>query len=101
MMEKLTATKVSQTVDISVQTLTNWYKWQETCRTPADDYLPQLPEYEQAGERAPRYWDENAIPILLEFNKKLPKGRAGIMGQYNAKFWGKRGQRALDNKAKK
>ncbi len=97
----LTATKVSQYLDISVQTLTNWYKWQEHCRTLEQTNLPYLPAYKQAGERAPRYWDEKDLPILQEFKNKIPKGRGGVMGQYNAKFWGDRGKRALTNKSKK
>lgn len=98
MSERLTATKVAQQLDISVTTLTNWYKWYNDPHIERSPTVPPLPEYEQAGARAPRTWAPEDIQKIAEFQKWLPKGRAGVMGEYNARFWGERGKRALKNK---
>lgn len=97
-MKKLTATKVTQHLDISVATLNNWYKWYNN-----QDYIkpkdtPELPMFEQNGKRAIRYWKEEDLPKLIKFRDWLPKGRGGVMGDYSARFWGDRGERALKNK---
>lgn len=95
---KLTATKISQHLDISVSTLNSWYAWymNDDYEKPKD--VPILPKYEQSGQRTIRYWDEKDIPILKAFQEWVPKGRGGLMGSHNAKYWGVRGKRALKNK---
>lgn len=98
MQNNLSASKVAQQLDISTYTLTNWYKWQETCRTPEHDFLPVLPQYQQRSTKGIRYWKQEDIPIIQQFKDSLPKGRGGVMGNYNAKFWGERGKRDLSNK---
>lgn len=95
---KLTATKVAQELDVSVPTLNNWYKWYMNDDYDKPDDTPELPEYEQAGKGTPRYWTEKDIKKLKIFQAWLPKGRGGVMGDYNARHWGKRGERALKNK---
>ena len=90
---KLTATKVSQRLGVSVTTLSNWYKWynDETIEKPVG--MPELPPYEQAHPRSPRYWNKEDIPKLVKFQKWIPKGRGGVMGAYNSRFWGERGKK--------
>ncbi len=98
---KLTANKIAQALDISVITLNNWYNWYLDTSLEKPTNTPPLPPFEQAHERGIRYWDSNDIPALLKFKEWVPKGRAGVMGNYSAKFWGERGKRALKNKVTK
>ncbi len=100
-MKKLTATRVAQHLDISVPTLTNWYRWYNNPDYDKPPNVPELPKYEQNGKRATRYWKEEDLPKLIKFRDWVPKGRAGIMGEHNAQFWGDRGKRALKNKKMK
>lgn len=100
-MKKLTATRVAQHLDISVPTLTNWYRWYNNPDYDKPSNVPELPKYEQNGKRATRYWKEEDLPKLIKFRDWVPKGRAGIMGEHNAQFWGDRGKRALKNKEMK
>ena len=98
MSKMLTATKVAQYLDISVPTLNNWYKWYSNPEYEKPKNTPSLPEYTQEGKRGTRYWDKVDLPKLVKFKNWIPKGRAGIMGEHNAQFWGERGKRALKNK---
>ncbi len=97
----LTATKVSQYLDISVPTLNNWYNWYNNPQFEKPEDTPELPAYIQNGKRSTRYWNEEDLPKLIEFKKWVPKGRGGVMGEFNAQFWGERGKRALSNKHKR
>ena len=98
-MEKLlTATKVAQHLDISVPTLNNWYRWYNQEASKLKD-VPKLPDFIQASSRSTRYWEEKDLEKLAAFQAWLPRGRGGVMGNWNAKFWGERGKRALKNKA--
>lgn len=98
---KITATKVAQHLDISVPTLNNWYKWYMNDEFDKPKDVPILPKYEQNGVRATRYWDSKDLPLLEEFQRWVPKGRGGLMGAHNARYWGDRGKRALKNKKMK
>lgn len=97
-MEKITATKISQFLNISTTTLNSWYKWYNdpTFKKPKD--TPYLPPYSQEHPRAPRYWTEDDLYDLRKFKEWIPKGRGGVMGDCNARYWGARGKRALQNK---
>lgn len=95
---QLTSNKVAQALDISVSTLNNWYKWDACAGAERPKDMPALPKYVQHTERGPRYWNEEDIPALQAFRDSIPKGRGGVMGKWNARFWGARGQRALKNK---
>ncbi len=98
MENKLTATKVAQHLDISVPTFNNWYNWYNNPKYEKPKGTPELPAYTQQGKRVTRYWDKADLPKSMKFKKWIPRGRAGIMGDYNARFWGDRGVRALKNK---
>ena len=95
------ANKISQYLDISVQTLNSWYKWynDESIVKPPD--TPFLPPYEQASTRGKRLWSEDYLYDLRKFKEWIPKGRGGVMGDINARCWGERGVRAQKNKALK
>lgn len=100
-MGKMAASRVAQTLDISVQTLNNWYRWYLDTPLEKPKDMPPLPSFEQSHDRGIRYWDSNDIKKLEKFKEWLPKGRAGVMGDYTARFWGERGKRALKNKVTK
>lgn len=98
MSKKLSASKVAQHLDISVTTLTNWYKWQNSLTEPVSENAPRLPQYEQHSVRGPRFWTEEQLKELEVFKEWIPRGRNGVMGNINARYWGARGKRALKNK---
>ena len=100
-MSKLTATKVAQALDISVPTLNNWYRWYLDKDIEKPKNTPILPMYTQTSLRGVRYWDSEDLPALKKFKKWIPRGRAGVMGEYTARFWGKRGERAMKNRGTK
>jgi hypothetical protein len=95
MHELLSASKVAQHLDISVTTLTNWYKWyDESIRTNTlPSTTPPLPAYLQKTERGPRQWYLQDLPMLESFQKWIPKGRGGLMGDVSSRYWGKRDPR--------
>ena len=90
--KRLTATQVCYHLNISVITLNNWYGWYFSTDIEKPEDTPELPLYEQSGPRAPRYWRESDIPKLKAFQNWIPRGRGGVMGEYNSKYWGDRGK---------
>ena len=94
--KKNTASKVARELDISVVTLTNWYKWYKNDKFVKPENTPVLPEYEQSNPRAARYWSDEDIEQLKAFKAWVPKGRGGIMGCFNSKFWGERSKKKSD-----
>lgn len=93
----LTACKVSQRLDVSVKTLTNWYKWyyDDTIEKPKD--FPALPEYIQDRPNGPRYWLEEDIKQLRKFKNWVPRGRNGVMGRINEVYWSKNKKKSEDS----
>lgn len=100
-MEKISATKVTQYLDISYNTLNSWYRWYNNPMYPKPKDMPKLPEFIQDTPRGPRYWTEDDLYDLRKFKEWIPKGRNGVMGDYNARYWGERGKRAIKNKQEK
>jgi predicted DNA-binding transcriptional regulator AlpA len=70
--------EVALMIGVSVQTINIWYKWART--NPDNDYAKMLPTYKQMGTRQTRYWTQSDIWKLIEFNKVIPRGRNGVMG---------------------
>lgn len=91
--DKLTATKVSQYLDVSVVTLTNWYKWYNDPQYEKPEDVPPLPPYQQLKKGAVRYWDKSDLAQLKTFQNWIPRGRGGVMGALNAQYWGERGKK--------
>jgi hypothetical protein len=86
----LSATKVIQQINVSARTLDGWYKYVQDETLEKPENMPKLPEYVQSRPRGPRYWKESDIPALLAFKDWIPKGRNGVMGRINERFWGER-----------
>lgn len=76
--------EVAMTIDTSVQTLNNWYRWKKL--NPDNEYAAILPDYIQSGNRRTRYWKSEDMYKLLEFKLKLPHGRNGILGDVTQKM---------------
>lgn len=83
---KMTSAAVANQVDISTKTLNQWYKFYYSDEPKPED-MPELPAYEQAYEKAPRYWNPEDIPKILAFKEWIPRGHNGIMGKINAPQW--------------
>lgn len=95
----LNAFMVCTKLGVSVQTLSNWYRYQKSGNN--DTGLPLLPAYFQENIHSIRLWSLNDVDQLLEFKRCLGRGRGGKMGSWNARYWQNRGKRALDNKESK
>lgn len=93
--KELSASKVSQYLDIGVSTLTNWYRWYNGDYEKPKD-VPPLPTYVMKG--VSRIWKEEDLPMLEAFKAWIPRGKRGVMGSYSATQWGKRGKRILEKK---
>lgn len=70
--------EVALMLGVSIQTINIWYKWAR--ENPDNKYASLLPAYVQSGKRQTRYWKQSDIWKLIEFNKVIPRGRSGIMG---------------------
>ena len=92
----LTASKVANALDISVKTLTTWYKWYNDPEEvkPAD--MPYLPDYEQKNQYAPRYWRKSDLKQIKKFKAWLPRGRNGVMGNLTNQYTKKKGNTEND-----
>lgn len=86
----LTASNVANMLDISVKTLTNWYQWYHDESIKKPDEFPKLPEYVQENKNSPRYWTKEDVKQLRKFQKWMPRGRGGVMGEVSCKFYNKK-----------
>lgn len=90
--DMLTASQVGNKLNISVKTLTNWYKWYEDTSFEKPENTPELPPYTRTHNRGPRLWKKSDIKKLKLFQEFLPKGRNGIMGEFNKRYWSVKGE---------
>ena len=70
--------EVALMIGVSVQTINIWYRWAKEHKD--NEYAQLLPAYRQTGNRQTRYWTQSDIWKLIEFNKTIPRGRNGVMG---------------------
>lgn len=98
---KITIGKLALYIDSSVLTISNWYEWYLDDKYKKPEGLPELPMYEQNRKGGTRYWNIEDIEKIKIFKEWLPKGRGGVMGDFNAKYWGEKGKQALENKKNK
>lgn len=76
--------EVAIAVGVSVKTINNWYWYKR--EFPDAELAKMLPEYHQEYPTAPRYWDKKDVFALLEFKKRIPTGRNGVMGAVTQKY---------------
>lgn len=83
----LSASRVANSLDISVKTLTNWYKWYLDDSIEKPDDFPKLPDYLQEHVGGPRFWTEADVEQLREFQAWIPRGRGGVMGRISSQYY--------------
>lgn len=94
----LSIRKVANLIDLSDHTISRWYKWWESDEFEKPEGL-SLPPYVFKDLRKTKFFKKSDIPKLAEFAEKLRTTHKGAMAEFNAAYqWGKRGDRALENK---
>lgn len=76
--------EVALAVEISVATINNWYRFKK--ENPENEYAKILPDFVQEQERGCRRWKQDDIWKLLEFKKRIPSGRAGVLGSVTQRY---------------
>lgn len=79
----ISANYICYKLDISLNTLNTWYKWQKLEGSPN---APRLPKYYQKNAKSKRYWEKDSLVRLEQFKNWVPKGRAGVMGNFTQKY---------------
>ena len=82
-MRKYKVEEVAVLIGCASPTINKWYRYKKA--HPEDILFQTLPDYEQDGDRQTRYWSQDAIYKLSEFQLHIPRGRLGIMGKYHGK----------------
>lgn len=77
-MQKIKVEELAVLLDVSIQTINNWYRWKKLY--PDNERAELLPDYIQDGPRKTRYWDRNDVYKLSEFAQTITRGRNGVMG---------------------
>lgn len=90
----LTASQVANKLGVSVKTLTTWYAFYNDSSIEKPKNMPQLPMYVQEHVQGPRYWNKADIEKLKKFRDWVPRGRNGVMGSINNKYWKKKGSKS-------
>lgn len=93
--------ETARKLKVSPSTIDNWYNWYNNPDYPKPAQTPPLPVYEVVDGRGTRMWSDADIKMLRTFMAWRPKGRYGVMGDANARYWGTRGERAKKNKSVK
>ncbi len=70
--------EVAFLVGCNIQTLNYYYRFKR--ENPDNGYAELLPDYIQSGSRSTRYWRRGDIKDIIEFRKRIPKGRGGALG---------------------
>lgn len=74
----LNVTQVSMLIGSSIQTISSWYRWRDL--HPEHELARLIPDYTRIGNKRTRYWKQADVWSLLEFKKRIPQGRYGVMG---------------------
>lgn len=82
--EYMTSVEVCYLLGVTENTLRNWYKWYKI--KEAD--CPELPMPEKIKNK--NYWHKSDLNKLIVFKNWIPKGRNGVMGVVNRKFFPKK-----------
>ena len=86
-MEYLTAQQIVVILGISENTLNFWYRFRRN--NPDNEYAKLLPDYIKESEKSKRLWKRDDLWKFAEFQKSIPKGRNGIMGNVTQKYYKK------------
>lgn len=67
----------------STQTINMWYRWKKV--HPEHELTKLLPEPKKKSAHSMRLWSEQDIEMLRDFQKSIPHGRNGILGDVSQK----------------
>lgn len=87
-MAKLTASQVANKINVTSYTIKRWYEFyrdltQDEIENLVNEMeMPRLPEYELAGSRGDRLWDEKDVPLLEAFRDWVPHTKNGVFKKY-------------------
>jgi len=91
--------KASLLIDVSLHTLTRWYKWWESPEFEKPKDMAPLPKYVYRDRRRTKYFRKTDIVQLMAFKKDIGLKHRGAMADFNAAYqWGKRGNAILGRK---
>lgn len=79
--------EVAVVLGVSVKTLNNWYAYKKQC--PEEKLSKILPDFIQCGVRQTRFWKKEDLWKIIEFQKRIPKGRNGVLGCVTQKYYKK------------
>lgn len=96
----LTAIQLAGILNVGVERISAWYKWYNDDNFKKPNDLPELPEYYRKHPTSKRYWKKEDVKKIKKFQEALGRGRAGVMGEFNARFWQERGKNSLENKGR-
>jgi len=90
-MKKYSAKAVADKLNCKVSTINLWYAFKKENSTEDSkyySYAKMLPEYTRGskGPRGTRYWTEEDIEKLREFQQSIPHGRNGILGDVTKRY---------------
>lgn len=96
--EYVSAGKAALLIEVTLDTLYRWYKWWENDNFAKPEGL-YLPPYYHKDRRGTKFFKKEDIPALEKFAQDVRGRFKGCMADFNAAiFWGKRGDRILENK---
>ena len=76
--------EVAKELDVSIYTITNWYKWESKLIRTSEikqRFLP-IPTKIRYAKGQPNYWSFEQIEQLREFKDNMIKGRNGMFGKF-------------------
>ena len=84
---KLTASQIAAHIGVTSYTIKRWYEFfndldEDEIKELHEQGMPILPEYEVAGSRGDRLWNEEDIEILDEFKNWVPPTKRGVFQKY-------------------
>ena len=78
---KYNVIQVAEMLGVTPKTVNFWYMWDRNFPSEHTKDIPKLPEYTQEHKRGARYWTNEQVEQLKEFQSYIKKGRGGFMGK--------------------
>ena len=101
MTEYVSIGKVALLLDISPHTIKRWYLWWDNVNFEKPEGL-YLPHYYFMDRRKTKYFKQDDIKYLRQFQEDINGKYKGAMSDFNAVYsWGKPGKKILGDRYKK
>lgn len=94
----LTRLEVCYMLGINPMTLDNWYRYWNN--TPPEDIpkdCPGLPPIKLKEDGKTKLWHGYHLHQLYDFQQWIPRGRTGVMGRTNERYWKKEFRKGNNN----